>query len=610
MTGRYRHLLLSASCVLLVSSTARAQAVEAIPHADYPNCLASTVEKRLESNAKFQATTKDMTVVAPAEHRANVGPVKLDFCDRIPPRQEPDCPLNERDTILRIGRTVTSAERTGFNNHGIQTMFSGACEFPNDPAFAEAIGYGVQVWANQTGQSREDAIESMVLRANADQWQAEREAGCRKLAIDEEASPEDVAKARATGEAVGCGADGNIDDMEWYIDTGDAPSSELLRLYYAYECVQPENPSFDPNNKREWIKIGVCGRDVRELAASKVNAETSKMAAPLRASAREQLAAVKSRFADLERVVKPKADSDPDYKKLLYEAPRAGWDDWVAKYRKHKKAMDATYAFEAAMFGPRVDAYKGCYASLEPGVAGYFKSSKFKNRDQVVAAMKQPIGYTLVNALGSCYAVTAPYFAGVALLNATKESRVWRGPRAAASHAMFDAASDIVANRPRFPLEPEWFYPDLRNLTVREARQGERTKVPNNGNFPDMAEGVVKAAKKWPKQADAKKVEFKTETWMEKVVMCRDTKKIDRIENGKVYYRKTCQSKGNQKKKFTPKTTLIWSWSAKGMKPNSFVVMEVPSGSEYGNQLRWGFPIEVYANKQKKKLVSMYGFPL
>lgn len=591
------------AAVLLVAGSQNASANE------YPNCMKEKVDSVKKRNAEYQASQSDMTMVAPAPGRAKVGPVKINFCSRIPPVGDRDCPQDKRRVLGVMSRSVGGAEHSGFHNRRIGQALGGACDFPTDPGFEEQLGYAVQLWVNNTGQSPEDALESMILRADDDKWRAGVEAGCGKLTVDEEASPADVAKNAAIREAVGCNTR-HLGDLSWDIDTGEQPSSELFRLAYVLQCVRPYDMGFDVNNKQQWVKVGVCGQDVRALDLAKVNAETAEMPPPLQAAARENVAAAKARFADLEKVVRAKADSDPDYKRLLFDAPKAGWDSWVAQYREYKKPMDDTYAFEAGLFGPRLDAITYCYKPLEAGVKEFFKKSKFKTRDQVVAAMKGPIGYTLMNALGACYAVVGPWDAGVAFLNATNESRVWRGPRSAAGYAMTDAAAEIRANRPRFPIEPQWVYPDLQNPIVREARRGERTKVPNGGNYPDLAEGVVKVAKKWPKQKDAMKVDFKTDSWMEKVVMCRDTKQIDRIENGKVFYRKTCQSKGNQKKQFTPKSTLLWLWSTAGIKPNAFVVMEVPPGSEYGGGLRWGYPIEVYTNKKKTKLISMYGFKL
>ena len=600
--GRFA-LGLSAALLLAAGS-------EAAPSAgDYPNCMKEKVDSISKRNAEYRASRSDMTVVEPAPGRAEVGRVKINYCSRVPTSGDRDCPPDKRRVLAAMGRAVGGAEHSGFHNQAIGRVLGGSCDFPTDPAFEEQVGYAVQLWVNNTGQSPEDALESMVLRANVDTWKSGLESGCSKLTVDEEASPAEVAKTKAIREAVGCNT-GHLGDLSWYIDTGDQPSSELFRLAYTLQCVRPYDMGFDPNNKHQWVKVGICGQDVRAVDLAKVNAETAKMPPPLQAAARENVAAVKARFGELEEVVRAKANSDPDYKRLLFDAPKAGWDAWVAEYRKYKKPMDDTYAFEAGLFGPRLDAITYCYKALEAGVKDFFKKSKFKTRDQVVAAMKGPIGYTLMNALGACYAVVGPWDAGVALLNATKESRVWRGPRAAAGYAMTDAVADIRANRPRFPIEPQWVYPDLQNPIVKEARLGERSQVPNGGNHPDMTEGVVKVAKKWAKQKDAMKIDFKTESWMEKVVMCRDTKQIDRIENGKVHYRKTCQSKGNQKKQFTPKSTLFWLWSTAGIKPNAFVVAEVPPGSEYGNRLRWGFPIEVYTNKKKTKLVSMYGFKL
>lgn len=107
---------------------------------------------------------------------------------------------------------------------------------------------------------------------------------------------------------------------------------------------------------RDLLAIGLCGNDVRALNLDKINQETKSLPNAFQVRAREAYAEAKASFADLERWAKPKVDGDPDYKRLLYDVPIAGWKDWEAAYQKHKKGMDAAFTFEDRFFGPSTKA--------------------------------------------------------------------------------------------------------------------------------------------------------------------------------------------------------------------------------------------------------------
>jgi len=117
--------------------------------------------------------------------------------------------------------------------------------------------------------------------------------------------------------------------------------------------------------------------------------------------------------------------------------------------------------------------------------------------------------------------------------------------------------------------------------------------------------------KKHPKVKDVLIGTFKTESWMEPMVTCKKTNKIYRIDStGTVIYRENCRPAGKQKQTFTPRPTYFYKPMASGIKPNAFVRMHVPPGSDHGakNQHRSCWVIEAYTNKQRTKLVNIYGF--
>ena len=62
-----------------------------------------------------------------------------------------------------MGRAVGGAEHSGFHNRAVSRVLGGSCDFSTDPVFEEQVGYAVQLWVNNTGQSPGDALESMVL---------------------------------------------------------------------------------------------------------------------------------------------------------------------------------------------------------------------------------------------------------------------------------------------------------------------------------------------------------------------------------------------------------------------------------------------------------------
>lgn len=75
--------------------------------------------------------------------------------------EEHTCPPRERSLGKSTAQAIKGAEHSGLDSARINGILASACAFPDDPGFEQAVGNANQGF----GQSREDAIESFVLRA-------------------------------------------------------------------------------------------------------------------------------------------------------------------------------------------------------------------------------------------------------------------------------------------------------------------------------------------------------------------------------------------------------------------------------------------------------------
>jgi len=525
----------------------------------------------------------DPVVIEPAPGREVVGELDLSFCEGLERWDEDKSRVGGR-----IHRAISSAQKRGWHNQA--PLINGLCTYSDDPKFQEQLRYFVQLAVNQSGLSKQGAIESLVARANSDKWKADKEKGCNSIKPPEEASKRDEAETRARRAAVGCSEiAGNESEWRWYVDRTADVQNELDRLYLLMTCLPNDIYSADlmtEFNAGQLTTIGLCGADVRALDPGKVDQATAGMTMPLQVMARERVARARATFDNLERAAKSKLDSDPDYKRLLIDAPQAAWKKWEADYQKHKKAMDATFKFEDQVFGPSRKAYASCPSALEPGVQAYVKANKIRSHADFVNAMSQPIGYALLTALGTCYKVANFTAVGRLMLRTIEKSRLWRGPRVAVRYAMSDAAKQIRADRTRFPVGPGFFRDGVSPLERGDYGRERISDMPED--LGTTTPGIVKTVKKHPKNKTLIVATFQAE---------------DRITSS------------NRKIRIPPRPTYFYAPMAKGIKPGAFARFGTPGGSE--NQpgpeqnrtsSRPGWPIEVYKTKQKKTLVNIYGF--
>jgi hypothetical protein len=112
--------------------------------------------------------------------------------------------------------------------------------------------------------------------------------------------------------------------------------------------------------------------------------------------------------------------------------------------------------------------------------------------------------------------------------------------------------------------------------------------------------GVVDKVKK---QGDTMTITFKKESWKQDVLSCKETNRIDRIDNdGKLVYRKICKKTGTETITSQEKPVTIPSAAGAGIKAGSFVV-----AARDKKDSSKGLPRQVYKSKKREKLVNYYG---
>lgn len=554
------------------------------------------------AEAQSFSEMKPIVVVEPLPGRDVVGELGGEWCAGFTPTDVPD----KRTAAGSISRTMSSSIDQGFEDYRVALAMSVLCAHKDDPEFRKQAQYAVQLFVNQTGVTASVAIESMMARAHESTWKSEMTKGCSSIKPPDEAHRRDDRRTYAKRAIFGCGAGYGDKEFAWYYDRGTNPWTELDRLYYVLGCLPPMMK--DEYDATEWTAVGLCGSDVQLLDVAKVDAETKSLPNALRIKAREQVAYAKALYGDVERSAKPKVDSDPDYKRLLYDVPQAAWKQWEADYEKHKQGVDEAFKFEDQLFGPSTTAYKDCYKPLMAATQAYVKASKIKSRKDFVEAMSQPIGYVLATSLGSCMAVTSPWSVGELLLKEVKPSREWRGPRVAVAFAMLDEFNRIKQDRTRFPVNPRALSPELFNQMIEEATEPPRTKITSSQDqLHDEAQGVVKAARKSKDNNQVLVADYKTETWMEPTSACESTGEIYKIWRGEVLYKQKCRNTGMAKRSFTPNTTAFYAPTAKGVRPGAFMTFAIPSASQHWPS-RFGYPIAVYKTKNQKVLTNIFGF--
>lgn len=540
--------------------------------------------------------------------------------DKVPAMKPAWCDLTSdhrgKDRSGWLNRSMTQARDRGFYEDATAQIAGLLCAFPDKPGFQKQTGYFVQLYVNMTGLDTKRAIAAIRARVAKDQWKSQKKSFCDSLDISPEASLEQKRLHKARRDIFGCGRTifwrsptGTISDkLEWYLDKHAEVKSEVIKAYHVLSCLgNGYNAKLSDNYGL--ARYAVCGLDARSLSWQRLEKELSSGSYNTYAKtlARETFALARAANGRYQPLIKKLIARDATHKKVFVDAPKAGWNKWLGLYAKHKDIFEAAYAFEAKLWGPSKRALNGCLAPLRSMFSKYVRAAKPKNYDQFVKVATDEVGSVLLGALMPCAAHEGNTWEAYLYMALYKKSRDVRGPRYAAYYAVLDQVQEIRKDRERYPFEPKMFGwkskddPYQQYGVLKSRRKSKTTELVEN------AKGVVRSVRK---TKDGVKLIFKTERWREEVVECTNTNKIWRIDQGTVKYFQKCVHKGYKWVKHTEKPVIVPKYATAGIRAGRFVTLSANYPFPTKGFARYGFPLQVYKSKRKKKLVASHGVAL
>lgn len=355
------------------------------------------------------------------------------------------------------------------------------------------------------------------------------------------------------------------------LDTAAKPS-EHLKAAFVEECVDGYHGSLG-----RWA---ICQDDARGLDRKRFDAE---LAGPS-IDPRDRLSA-KLRFVKLTRAV---AAADAKWKAL------ADKDDGVAKVLTGLPG-EARQAFAAVAADPilawsfqlvddaRANNKKllnGCEDTLRTHLTTYLTAKAPRSRDDLRDAFKDEVGSQLANAAALCF-VRNP--AAQLFWNrwSTGYTERW-GVRTAIWHALAGAKVEFDTDLGRDPI-------GLPKPVVLFA----------NGHAGTSGGTIAKLTP----DGDNLVITFKKETWKEPVCkQWKETNRVDSIDwkSGQLVYRSVCVKRGFEKRSSQATPVTVTKTYAAGLKVGTIATFA-------RNDDGTGYPIEIFADKKREKLVGAFG---
>ena len=570
----------------------------------YEDELASVEDSQFQAFAKEQEQT-----IAPAPGAAKIAPQRPSWCAGFT--------VDQNWTWSSVGRSLRSHTEGRFLNlGGLASAAQVLCRKPEDPVVQKVTASVLQAYVNTTGVSADEAPRNMTWRLD-EKLVAAKKALCGALPYDEEMLGAEKTFAETRLTFFGCSPSTNdkTDDAQWtgghgqfgfkkvlwYLDTDAQPASELVRLAYLLDTVSA--PADDYSYKASiaatyaWLQYDMKNLDVAKLQKEFAEAPYKDNAwAQLILS--ESLGRYRTSAAEFEAFVK-KTAKDEDWKNIISGAPEKAVKEWTAQAEKNKAAMQDARDFEGKLFAPSLKAGKGCSAKLRPAFNAWLKGLKARPSEFDNAVAGDMVGSFLLQHLAACEAVEGNEGFARLLEQVRGKARLVRGPRLASYYAAVEAVGQAKADRPKFPLEPNQLWSPA--ATDIEDRAGEAMK--GNSYLNDTNGSVVKAVQKGPKVT---KVTFITESYQFMGQSCVATNRIFRINSsGVVEYYSSCKDTGMQTATKRVGDITVPNEFAAGIAPGRYVDFAGPIDPREPH-----FPVAVYADKSKSKLVNWRGFGL
>ena len=331
----------------------------------------------------------------------------------------------------------------------------------------------------------------------------------------------------------------------------------------------------DISNIQFLASWAACRPEAALLVDAKFDAEVKagNFNASARASLKLDFEVLKARIALLDTALEKQAASDPALRAVLIDAPAKAWKEWQAGYQAHRAEVDAARAYEEVWFGNSKSAKRGCLAKAQESFASYVRSKPWQSVDDMAAIATDPIGGILAEYLRQCL-VAEGDAQGEAMITALIGSGMpRRGPRFAVAIGMRAALAEVMSDRERFAIQPDFIDIPMGGDVV-----GSGFSYRMRADYS----GVV--SKVEPK-GDRLIVSFKAERWSEDERECIETNKIIGWRpDGTPMYRQNCRYTGKKVQRESQAYAFhLPKELAGGIKPGVFV--EYSTGSEYTDKI-------------------------
>ncbi len=414
-------------------------------------------------------------------------------------------------------------------------------------------------------------------------------------------------------------------------------SSELEKAHFLFVCLGSPSPDAAADGdavRNQTLMSGylACGKDLREMdrAAFEAAVAAAKLGVVEQSRIGREWGVAYRVGTQLTTALQVLAAKDPDFKKVMFEAPEKGFKQWEKAFEAEKPAILVAQQLELDFADtlPRKSQAKAAFSKCAPtarkAFVAHLKQHNPKTTAELINTATDAAGAPLLSALIACE-MGAGHFAlaqGLRKLLLTP-SQPLDTPRDAAFLAGSLEMASVRAERPKFGVPParpssarsEWIeglagqlLPDDKASTYGD---GEWFAIDGKVDPRESFDGVVQSVS--PK-GEAAVVTFKTESWKEQVFDCKPTNRVERIDfsgdRAEVIYAQNCTPAGFETRSAKLPSMLVFKEYLGGIKPGVRLRVYQARTKAKGASVVEGFGLEGFSDPARKKLVHLLGIPL
>jgi hypothetical protein len=359
--------------------------------------------------------------------------------------------------------------------------------------------------------------------------------------------------------------------LAWWLDSLPSGVHEPARIFFLERCDYAISDT-SWNDQRPSIRFaiwGLCAGDANALSRKQLDADiaASKVTDPgIRFVLHARLGRAKANAAKYEAEMQALAAKDPAIKKIVYELPAKAAKEWAAYAAQYKELFAATLAIEDALRTNSRKALAGCHEVFWPWWTKIVATLDTSAREKWSGLLRNsPAAQAVAQGFAICHGEDGQGDA-VKHFAYTMSGVVNGGANVRGVHGAIYVALGAIARSVQFDDRNLGNTLSLPNYTDGIANMGNQGGRGMRGGHQGRAQtqGVIGTVEK---AGDTVRITFKKE--MYQATTCDnwvETDQLDRVENGKIYYREICTRRSRKTFDKTPPPVEIAGFLAAGVK--------------------------------------------